>query len=777
MTNFFQIFKGVITFFLLSIYTKSTFAQAVANFEWVKTVGGISYDETNSVTTDAAGNIYKTGSIQGTVDIDPSAATLNLVAAGADVVITKFSPSGNLIWAKSMGSTATDVGINIVADNYGHIYIAGDFSGTVDFDPGPGIANLTSTTGSVFLLKLDTSGNYIWAKKMSTSSYNKGMSLTIDPASGNLVVTGAFTATTDFGTINLTSNGSRDLFLTKIDTAGNFLWAKNIGGTGADQSTGNVSGIDLAGNIYLGGSFTGTVDFNPGAGVTSLTAQGGDDGFVAKFNSAGDFIWVKQFGGSAADEVTNVKADKVGNVYCVGSFSNTIDADPNAAVLDFVSVGNRDIFVVKLDTAGNFIWAKQLAGTGTKVNTSLAIDSNNHIYFSGRGYGTSLDVDPGQSTYMVNGGEFTVKLNSSGNFVWATNINGHLAVDNSKNVYVTGSFELTKDFNPGSGVTNRTSNGLTDIFLLKLNQNCGVFDFFFEFACDSFTYNGITYTTSGNYSQLFYTAQGCDSTMYINLTISQSYDSLTTASACGSYHFLGMDYTTSGIYVHNYTTASGCDSLMTLDLTIFNTIYGDTTTVVTCNSYEFNGQVYNSTGVYTQTYNVSTGCDSIVTLDLTINNADISVTQSGTTLTSNASNATYQWINCNDGNTPIVGAESQSFTSNIDGSYAVIVTQNGCSDTSDCYTVEHGTNITELGKNNFVNIFPNPSKGLFTIHFSQNIVDAECNVYNTIGQVLKSQTIKNGTTAQFDISAFATGIYYLKIADARHSAWLKVIKQ
>ncbi|MGC6468655.1 MAG: SBBP repeat-containing protein, partial [Chitinophagales bacterium] len=212
---------------LLIAICLSTFSYAQqANFEWAKSFGGTFDDQGYSIALDASGNVYTTGWFAGTVDFDPGAGTNNLTAQGsADVFVQKLDPLGNLIWAKSFGGTSADQGYSIALDASGNVYTTGRFRGTVDFDPGAGLATLTSAgSDDVFIQKLDPLGNLIWAKSFGGTSADYGYSIAVD-ASGNVYTTGYFQGTVDFdpgaGTNNLTAQGNRDVFIQKLDPLGN----------------------------------------------------------------------------------------------------------------------------------------------------------------------------------------------------------------------------------------------------------------------------------------------------------------------------------------------------------------------------------------------------------------------------------------------------------------------------------------------------------------------------------------------------------------------------
>ena len=391
-------------------------------FEWVKSFGGSSDDAGYSTIVDDSGNVYTTGNFAGTVDFDPGAGTANLTSAGDyDIFVHKLDASGNFIWAKAFGGSSYDIGESINVDASGNIYTTGSFEGTVDFDPGAGTANLTSVgVNDVFVQKLDASGNFIWAKAFGDINSDYGLSITVD-TSGNIYTTGSFIGTVDFdpgaGTANLTSAGGIDVFVQKLDASGNFIWAKAYGGSSNDEGRSTI--VDDSGNIYTTGYFAGTVDFDPGAGTVNLTSAGGNDVFVQKLDASGNFIWAKSFGDSNSDYVRSITVDTSGNIYTTGFFEGTVDFDPGVGTANLTSAGGTDIFVQKLDASGNFIWAKSFGDSYAECGCSITVDT-------------------------------------------------------SGNVYTTGYFAGTVDFDPEAGIANHTSAGCADIFVQKMNQGMPV---------------------------------------------------------------------------------------------------------------------------------------------------------------------------------------------------------------------------------------------------------------------------------------------------------------
>ena len=218
------------------------------------------------------------------------------------------------------------------------------------------------------------------------------------------------------GTTTLTSAaGSADVFVSKLDSSGNFVWAKSFGGTSEDL--GYSIAVDSSGNIYTTGYFYSTADFDPGAGTSNRTSAGLVDVFVSKLDSSGNFVWAKSFGGTRDDVSNSIAVDSSGNVYTTGFFVEIVDFDPGAGTSNHTSAGGGDVFVSKLDSSGNFVWAKSFGGTSGDSSSSIAVDSSGNIYTAGS-FGGTVDFDPGAgTTTLSSAGDadvFVLKLTSAG---------------------------------------------------------------------------------------------------------------------------------------------------------------------------------------------------------------------------------------------------------------------------------------------------------------------------------------------------------------------------
>jgi hypothetical protein len=374
------------------------------DFVWAKRMGGTNFDEAYSIATDAEANVYITGYFHDTVDFDPGTGTFNLTSAGyEDIFISKLDSSGNFLWACRIGSTSDDRGRCITTDAWGNVYVAGFFYGTVDFDPGPGTFNLTSTPAfaDLFILKLDALGNFLWAKQMEGSNYENVNSITTD-VSGDVYTTGYFSFTADFdpapSVFNLTASGLWDIFVSKIDSSGNFIWADGLGGTGYEE--GNSITTDSIGNVYITGYFNDTADFDPDSGVFNLVSAGMRDIFVLKLNSSGGLLWANKIGQANDDEGYSIVCDAAANIYTTGYFNGTVDFDAGPGTFNLNSAGAEDIFVSKSGAAGNFIWGVNMGGLSYEEGRAVAINSSGDVYSAGY-FQSIADFDPSAGIYNL----------------------------------------------------------------------------------------------------------------------------------------------------------------------------------------------------------------------------------------------------------------------------------------------------------------------------------------------------------------------------------------
>lgn len=413
-----------------------------------------------------------------------------VIALVAILVLSCSLPSGtsndgNFLFARSIGNDRDDQAQSTCVDGSGNVYTTGYFQGTVDFDPGPSIFNLSSAAAvnNIFVSKLDSSGNFVWAKAIGGATSSIGYGICTD-TSGSAYVTGFFWNTVDFdpgtGTSNLTSAGTSDIFVLKLDSNGDFVWAKSLGGISWDN--GYDIALNPSGEILLTGYFQGVADFDPGPGTFDLTStSASQDIFICKLNSNGDLVWAKGIGGDSDENGYGIAVDGAGNVYTTGFFLETADFDPGVGTYVLTNTGISDIFVSKLDTDGDFVWAKAVGGSSGGEGWDVAVDDFGNVYTTGL-FTATVDFDPGTGTFNVSSSgfqdAFVLKLESDGDFAWAGAMGGALndngrciAVDTSGNIYTSGFFQADGDFDPGAATFILSNVGNNDVFVSKLETD------------------------------------------------------------------------------------------------------------------------------------------------------------------------------------------------------------------------------------------------------------------------------------------------------------------
>lgn len=284
---------------------------------------------------------------------------------------------------------------------------------------------------------------------------------------------------------------------------------------------------------------------------------------------------------------------------------------------------------------------------------------------------------------------------------------------------------------------------------------------------------GNTYTVSGTYMDTIPNTVGCDSVITIDLTIKNATASTQTVTNCNSYLSpAGNTYTVSGTYMDTIPNTVGCDSVITINLTIKNSS-ASTQSVSSCGNYlSPAGNTYTVSGTYMDTIPNLAGCDSVITINLTVTNVDTSVTTGITTLTANATSATYQWLDCGNSLAPIATATNAAYNPSVNGVYAVKVTQNGCVDTSSCHAITH-VGIDQITGGISFNLFPNPTSGNFTV---ETAIAGEIFIYNAINELVYAGKLQAGKNA-IDMTNQKAGIYFVKYTNGLFYHTARMIKE
>ncbi len=461
---------------LLTLTSSVAFSQNM-QFEWAKSIGSTGIDQGRIIKSDALGNIYVAGLFTGTVDFDPGTGVESITSAGdVDFFVAKYDPSGNFLWVANDGNIYDDLIVDLVIDNAGNVFIT-----------GYGELSSSGAETAMFIGKLDANGNTLWAWTLSSSDFKlSGSALALD-TTGNVHVGGYFYGTVDFdpGTgvseLTSTSQGSSDAFILKLTTDGNFIWVKQFSVFAGNAGIGNLA-VDAAGNVYSTGDYwNASIDLDPGAGVVSGSNAGGADIFVSKLDSNGDYVWGKVIGDGLHDYGYFIAVDASQQVYLTGFFGGTVDMDPSVGVSELTSAGNRDGYIAKFDDNGDFVWARGFGSIDNDAGARLVLDDTGNIYTTGYFTGT-VDFASGAPTQTVtsNGDKdiFVSKMNSNGDYEWVYGIGGTNAetgnsidVNSTGDIFITGSYSDTVDFDFGSGTSNLTSSGSSDVFFTKWSPN------------------------------------------------------------------------------------------------------------------------------------------------------------------------------------------------------------------------------------------------------------------------------------------------------------------
>ena len=447
------------------------------------------------------------------------------------------------------------------------------------------------------------------------------------------------------------------------------------------------------------------------------------------------------------------------NVIAVNAFSEDEDENGNNAL---TNPGSVYIFERNLGGAWNQVQkiVPNDRTSGDHFGVSLAIDdtllvlgchSDDHDEFAG-----DLKTDAGSAyIFKSTGGVWSQfqKIDASDRAI-GDNFGISVAIYGTVVLVGSDSSDLDESsLNPltDAGAAYFFNNDLCPIITNTINPTIC--------SGSNYTVGSSSYNSTGSYVDILTSSGGCDSTVYTNLTVSPpiTHDVYATMCNGGIYYIFGVPYTTPGNYSIDLVTPSGCDSTVITHLTMDPPITSSqNVSICWGESYSIGTSTYTTSGIYTDVVSATNFCDSAITTNLIVQLPnDVSISQSNSILTANETGATYQWIDCENGNS-IVGATNQVFNASQVGNYAVIVTKNGCSDTSACVHVSTlVVGLTSAQLANSIKIFPNPSQGEFTIQVSGSN-EIEMRIYAVSGELISQETL-NGQNIQ--LKQLTKGIY------------------
>jgi hypothetical protein len=385
---------------------------------------------TRSVALDADGNIYAFGDFEGTVGY--GGEPLTAVESKADLVVSKHDIYGNPIWSLRAGDSSNQYGAKMIVDGQGNLILLGRIYGSVDFGGGP---RSSKGAGDLLVVKLDGKGQHIWSRVFGSKDPERAERVVVD-AQGDVLLTGTFTTTVDFGGGAFTSAGMRDAFVVELDGAtGEHLFSLQIGGPGDDYGFG--IDIDGQGNIVVGGRFQDTIELG-----SPLSSEGGKDIYLAKLDPSGMPQWSHSFGGIGDDELHDLRVQANGNIVTVGSMSETVDFGGG----DLVSAGLRDIFVATFDSGGNHVWSSSHGDMNDQFASSfelnswltLALEQDGTIHIGGSLIGAADFGGPNLHSKGMNSDALHVRLAPDGSFLGGDRYGG-TGSDMALDIVVSGS--------------------------------------------------------------------------------------------------------------------------------------------------------------------------------------------------------------------------------------------------------------------------------------------------------------------------------------------------
>jgi hypothetical protein len=597
---------------------------------------------------------------------------------------------------------------------------------------------LLSLSAVFFLLSKAHTQSLEWANNFHGNDAQTVNAITTD-AAGNVYTIVNFWNSLDAdpgtGTLSFTSSGLNDIAIIKSDAYGALLWAKQIGSSSFENADQMIT--DSEGNVYISGYYKATLDFDPSASTYSVSCAGNEDAYVAKYDAEGNFLYVLTFGSTGYEHTDGIGLDDDDNLYISGYFQNTVDFDPSAADYELTAAAADAIFYAKFDSAGNFIWAKQ---TGTVFINDFITDASGNMYFTGGFFGT-VDFDPGSGTsslsaYGFSADAFVAKYDGDGNYVWVKQLEGTsdefgqvIYYDEANDVlYHGGYFSGTVDFKPGSGTVNKTSVGLSDLYVEKFTGDGNYAwvktlggttnDYLYGLAIDitgDLLVSSDFYSTldldpgSGTVSE---TSAGSSDIFFSTWDTAGNYIESYVIGGTGQEHLNNLYVGTDGaIFLGGFFeyTVDFDPGIDTYELSAAFTGWNGFTAKY-CNSYTvtnyyticegdsiyLGGAWQTEAGDYYDYYDPVDGCDSTIISHLEIVNPELDLGSdieacNGETIILDAANegATYSW------NT---GENTQSIEITASGTYSVLVTYaSGCSVYDAISVIFYDSPVLELG--------------------------------------------------------------------------------
>jgi hypothetical protein len=746
------------------------------------------------LTLAANGHVLVTGHFFGTNNFDLVGGTQNLTSSSMDGFVCRYDSAFNFVWADQFTGAGACSGAYIKTDALGNCYVSGQyFNGSSDINPGAGVYTVSSA-GSInksFLLKLNASGAFVWAVNVAGST-GRTYPPVIETRAGKLYMSGAY----ETAIFSLSSGGTapnKNAFVAQMNpSTGSVTWIKNIGGGASDYVTSPCIAVDAEASVYLATTFGGTIDADPDAGSWPLSQPTLSDALCLKLDSLGTFIWAGQIGNTSDEEEPFCVLEQNGDVYIGGDFGASTDFDPSSANSNTIAASSGlHAFICK--------WSNcpvpqviQDPGAASVCETDMT-QFNVVANIPGVSYRWQLNTGSGYNDVISDAhhsNETTASLLVTNvqafmeGYLYRCIIENPCGFDTSSEAALSILTVPVINVQPAAAVACEGSGaqfsiGVSGAGLLYqwYENNNPIWSGGIYHGADSsvLVIDTIAAAFSGNtYSCTVFNLCNSVFSDTVGLTVNLSSAQSIAAAICnGDSYILGTQtLTAAGNYSEVFQNMNGCDSTVNLALTVHQS-YHQTMSAGICNGdvYTLGTQTLIASGNYTETFQTINGCDSVVDLALTVNSVNTAVSVMQDTLTASAAGAAYQWLDCNPGMLAIGGATNQQYVATLNGNYAVIVTENGCTDTSACTTVS-AVGIETSAAYVPIRVYPNPATN--EIHISTPGGKKTITVFDPAGKKLL-EVDTGATYLRLDTSEYETGFYILRNCSAAGTYQVKLI--
>ena len=792
--------------------------DSVGNYVWAKTIGTEWEEIGNSVIYDSAGFIYIAGTINSYTNVDQGATDSSLTVAGFnDVFIQKLDLDGNHIWSKALHGQGLDYVGGLSLDHSGDLIVTGEIGDTMWFDP-PYTDSLFPQNypySDAFVVKMSgVNGNILWSKLFGGDNHDAANSVAIDN-NDDIVISGWFIDTCDLNPNDsleylVSESNDRSPFVSKLTNNGDFIWGKAMsssGGTPSGQLGGTGLSVAISSNndIYVAGRYSDTIDFDPGLGTAYLNStnpSGGTDwdGYLLKLSPDGDFEWVNSIRRYYShDYISEIKIDSNQNVFLIGECSDSAFFYANNDTIALQSEWGSDIFCVKVDSLGNYLWGITFGSNSMDRSFCLGLGEDQSIFLGGSlGWNSTTqgmgDLDPGTNEHIVSlagySDFFIVRLNECMNSVGSAPT-PLIAI--LPDIYEECSIELTSPSAYHSCAGTISGKTADSVYSYSTQGNYlveWVYDDGYGNTVSQFQNVIINDTTApvAIVPVLPDVFASCDTTILTPYAVDNCSDTIqatttdpTTFSSAGIYVVTWLFDDQNGNQTTQYQTIEILDSIAPIpDSILLTPIFSQCPPVSlaaptaqdNCNGVLIASTnaptMYYNEGVYSVTWEFedNAGNSAYQTQEVQIELLDSTVSISGDTIYSNAiGNYIFQWIDCSNGS-PIISANQPYYVPTDNGNYSVNVFNGICSIFSNCASLsQNGINSIQLTEEPF-EIFPNPIHDELNFECSSAFIHSHYSICDALSREIIPSTKINSNLNSLNVSDLPSGIYFVKVNDA-----------